>query len=130
MSLNCFHKKKLDSAMDLIKEAKHLNPTDDRIHIMMGFIYISQDKMKEALESFSEAYDYSETDDDRRNAKLLYSRSARCLGMMDKAMEALDYLVKIFPDDALVNYEMAALMAELLKPDSSGLRQQLSPHQS
>ncbi len=115
MGIDSFRRHRLADALKLLQEGSELNPGDYRIHITLGHIYVQMDDSSKALECFQAAVDYARTPSYKKDALLLTGRTFRCLGQIDKAINAARKASSLVPSYSPAHYELASCLAESLK---------------
>lgn len=111
MARDSFRRRRYDDALNLLRDARQLNPGDYRIHITVGHIYVRKDDLPNALDSFLTACDYARSEKYKRDALLLAARAQRCLGRFNDSCDIIRQVIKLAPTDWTVKYELASTIA-------------------
>lgn len=112
MGVDSFRRGRFSEALQLLKEARELNPGDYRVLVSLGHTYVRTDNLLAALEAFQAGIAYSRNQNYKRGVLLLACRTLRSLRRMDEAVAYAKEAVSIAPNYLPAFYELACCLAE------------------
>ena len=111
MGADSFARGRLKDSLDLLGNARDLNPGDYRVLITLGHCHARMDSLTSSADCFGAAADYARASEYVRDAALLQCRALRALGRIGEAAEAALRAVRATPNDAPAQYALASCLA-------------------
>lgn len=103
----------LDDSMRLLNDAIEKDPTDFRIYILQGHVYIRKDDYENALNRFERALSYAVSAPHKSSyIQLLISRAYYCTGNIEKAIKSIKKAIELNPGEMEFNYQYATYISQ------------------
>lgn len=115
MATETFRQDDIEESLRLLQEAITLNPTDYRIYVSMGHIYVRKDDLKNALDRFERGLKYAKINYHKSYCLLLISRVYYCQGDIKTAINKARLATELSPKYLDVRYQYIAYKAKNIK---------------
>lgn len=112
MAADSFQRERLGDALRLLDDARELNPGDYRVHVTRGHIFVQQNRLLEAKDSFRCAADYARNNRYKIRSLLLLGRVYECMDLPGEAIAVFEEALHIQPEHPQVCYEMGVLLSK------------------
>lgn len=116
MGTDSFRRRQYGDALRLLKEARELNPGDYRVLVTLGHTHMRLNDSSGALEAFQTGVAYARSNTYKKGVLLLACRALRLLGRLEEAVAHAKEAVGLDARYAPAQYELAACVAEQMKP--------------